>query len=421
LVSVSEGNTATARMAYAADGFRVVRREGTKTTLYVAGAEISLADGGTASAVRYYSLAGLAVAMRTGNDPGQTTTLAPDWQNTVRHQIDNATGELRTSLQTPYGGVRGGTPAGWAGERGFVGGVKDATGLTRIGARDYDPVLERFVTVDPELNLFDPLGWNAYLYANNTPVTLSDSTGRNWWGDFVWQFKWQFNKLLDSKKPMRASPIRGQQGWRPPGTHGTYRDTWNAVGGAVSSTLFTSMGRPGATKGSTKPSNPTHLQEFEKQFVDTLGFEKDTVEYQVDGPLLALVGGAVASMIPGGGAAGAKSIGGGLSKLGKAAKSPKPPAIKAGSAGGPSAGKGFSKGVRNQELANNPDICVYCRMDTISPQVDHAIPKSRGGNATIENAQTACPHCNASKGARDFPVTAPPGFVGDWPPGWWPR
>jgi RHS repeat-associated protein len=132
---------------------------------------------GTASAVRYYTMAGLAVAMRTGDQPGQTTTLAPDWQNTVRHQIDNQTGELRTSLQTPYGAERGQMPAGWAGERGFVGGVKDATGLTRIGARDYDPVLERFVTVDPLQDLSDPLQWNAYLYANNTPVTRSDPTG----------------------------------------------------------------------------------------------------------------------------------------------------------------------------------------------------------------------------------------------------
>jgi RHS repeat-associated protein len=116
--------------------------------------------------------------MRTGDQPGQTTTLAPDWQNTVRHQIDNQTGELRTSLQTPYGAERGQTPTGWAGERGFVGGTKDATGLTRIGARDYDPLLERFITVDPVQDPDEPLQWNAYLYANNTPLAMSDPSGK---------------------------------------------------------------------------------------------------------------------------------------------------------------------------------------------------------------------------------------------------
>jgi filamentous hemagglutinin len=43
------------------------------------------------------------------------------------------------------------------------------------------------------------------------------------------------------------------------------------------------------------------------------------------------------------------------------------------------------------------------------------------GNSTLENAQLACPHCNASKGARDFPVTPPAGYRGSWPPQWWGR
>jgi 5-methylcytosine-specific restriction endonuclease McrA len=75
--------------------------------------------------------------------------------------------------------------------------------------------------------------------------------------------------------------------------------------------------------------------------------------------------------------------------------------------------------VRNETLLDNPDTCVFCRMTTKSPQVDHAIPRARGGNATIDNAQTACPWCNASKGARDFPVNPPPGYRGAWPPEWW--
>jgi HNH endonuclease len=95
------------------------------------------------------------------------------------------------------------------------------------------------------------------------------------------------------------------------------------------------------------------------------------------------------------------------------------PAIKAGSAGGETAGKVFSQGVRRAALDENPDTCVYCHMQTDSPQVDHAIPRSVGGNATIENAQTTCGWCNASKGARDFPVNPPPSYEGAWPPAWW--
>jgi RHS repeat-associated protein len=97
------------------------------------------------------------------------------------------------------------------------------------------------------------------------------------------------------------------------------------------------------------------------------------------------------------------------------------PLIKAGSSGGETAGRAFPPSVRREALEANPSTCVYCRMETDNPQVDHAIPRARDGNATIPNAQTTCRHCNASKGARDFPVTPPNGYRGPWPPPWWPR
>jgi hypothetical protein len=95
------------------------------------------------------------------------------------------------------------------------------------------------------------------------------------------------------------------------------------------------------------------------------------------------------------------------------------PEIKAGWMGGQTAGKRFPQSVKDETLAGNPGTCVYCRMETNRPQVDHSIPMSRGGNATLDNAQTTCWWCNASKGARNFPVNPPPGFREFWPPGWW--
>ncbi|WP_202565679.1 RHS repeat protein [Agreia sp. COWG] len=55
------------------------------------------------------------------------------------------------------------------------------------------------------------------------------------------------------------------------------------------------------------------------------------------------------------------------------------PVIKAGSAGGETAGRAFTTAVKDAAKAENPtSTCVYCHMDTPSPQVDHAIPRSRG-------------------------------------------
>ncbi|MFS8105240.1 hypothetical protein LFM09_49940, partial [Lentzea alba] len=46
-----------------------------------------------------------------------------------------------------------------------------------MGAREYDPALGRFISVDPVMDLADPRQWNAYVYSNNSPVTFSDPTG----------------------------------------------------------------------------------------------------------------------------------------------------------------------------------------------------------------------------------------------------
>ena len=97
------------------------------------------------------------------------------------------------------------------------------------------------------------------------------------------------------------------------------------------------------------------------------------------------------------------------------------PKIKPGSAGGDTAFQKFPKSIKDAAKAENPtSTCVFCRREGTGTQVDHAIPRSRGGNATLDNAQLACPHCNASKGARNFPKTPPAGYRGPWPPPWKP-
>src|SRR6185295_3104447 len=93
------------------------------------------------------------------------------------------------------------------------------------------------------------------------------------------------------------------------------------------------------------------------------------------------------------------------------------PRIKPGSAFGPTAGQRFSESVRAAAKAENPTAtCVFCQRAGTAKQVDHAIPRARGGNATLDNAQMACEHCNPSKGVGDFPKSPPPGYTGPWPP-----
>jgi hypothetical protein len=100
----------------------------------------------------------------------------------------------------------------------------------------------------------------------------------------------------------------------------------------------------------------------------------------------------------------------------------KPGNIKSGAKGGPTEGKDFPDSVKKQARAEDPTkTCVYCGREGTAAHVDHAIPKTRGGNATLQNAQLTCWWCNLSKGNRPFPVNPPPGYTGPWPPPWWQR
>ncbi|MEU9101206.1 RHS repeat-associated core domain-containing protein [Streptomyces sp. NPDC048361] len=78
----------------------------------------------------------------------------------------------------PFGNARDTRPAAWAGDHGFVGGIQDpATGLTNLGAREYQPSSGRFISPDPLLDTATPQQWNGYAYSNNNPVNESDPTG----------------------------------------------------------------------------------------------------------------------------------------------------------------------------------------------------------------------------------------------------
>ncbi len=162
---------------YGPDGSRIQRKDATGTTVYLPGMELRLDAGATtAKATRYYAFAGQSVAVRTPDN--KLSFLASDHHGTGELAIDSATGVVSQRRMDPYGNTRG-TPQGtWPGEKGFVGGTIDAsTGLTTIGAREYDPFLGKFITPDPVVDTNDAQQLNAYAYAHNRPVSASDPTG----------------------------------------------------------------------------------------------------------------------------------------------------------------------------------------------------------------------------------------------------
>ncbi|MFI6439846.1 polymorphic toxin-type HINT domain-containing protein [Streptomyces sp. NPDC050759] len=174
---VTEANGSKTSYLYDDSGNRLVRKDTTGTTVYLPGTELKLsADGTKKEATRYYEYAGQTVAVRTA---AKVSFVASDHHGTGEMAIDSATGAISQRRFDPYGVERGEKLGPWPGERGFVGGTIDtSTGLTHLGAREYDATIGKFISVDPIIDYTQPQQINGYAYANNSPVTEADPSGQ---------------------------------------------------------------------------------------------------------------------------------------------------------------------------------------------------------------------------------------------------
>ncbi|WP_259275652.1 RHS repeat-associated core domain-containing protein [Micromonospora chalcea] len=177
LTAVTGGRDGDSRFLYDADGNLLIQRDPGVTTLYLPSQQITLnTTTNTVSGVRYYPLPNGAVAIRTGSGTNYGY-MVPDHQGNPTLYLNN-TAQIPTWRQfTPYGGQRGATVTA-PDNRGFLNQpLNTNTGLTQVGARNYDPTTGRFVSLDPLQDLASPQQWNGYAYANNSPVTMSDPSG----------------------------------------------------------------------------------------------------------------------------------------------------------------------------------------------------------------------------------------------------
>ncbi|MFD8915336.1 polymorphic toxin-type HINT domain-containing protein [Streptomyces sp. NPDC059575] len=176
LTEVTEANGSKTSYLYDGSGNRLVRKDPTGTTVYLPGTELKLsADGTKKEATRYYEFAGQSVVVRSA---GKLSFLASDHHGTGELAIDAATGAITQRRFDPFGVERGAKTGTWPGEKGYVGGTIDAsTGLTHLGAREYDAVIGKFISVDPIIDYTQPQQINGYAYANNSPVTHADPSG----------------------------------------------------------------------------------------------------------------------------------------------------------------------------------------------------------------------------------------------------
>ncbi|MEW2415588.1 polymorphic toxin-type HINT domain-containing protein [Streptomyces sp. NPDC046866] len=207
LKSLDQG-TSSSSFLYDTSGQRLLRKDSTGTTLYLPGGnELRLDKAGTVKATRYYG----DVAMR---ENGKLTFLLSDHHGTGTTQITADTTQAVTRRKTGiFGEERGTKPTTWAGDKGFVGGTKDTdTGLTHLGAREYDPLIGRFVSVDPIMDLTKSQQMHGYVYSSNNPVSLTDPSGLQETDCYYGHCDGHLNPRDDKKDandPTRKKPISG--------------------------------------------------------------------------------------------------------------------------------------------------------------------------------------------------------------------
>ncbi|MFI6641661.1 RHS repeat-associated core domain-containing protein [Streptomyces sp. NPDC050504] len=183
LATLTEGTKETSYL-YDTEGTLLIRRAATgdgESVLYLGATEIHHKVTGTTKktwATRSY-LKGVGGAVRS-NESGvsQLSFIAGDSHGTGTLKIDSLTQAFAKRQVTPFGAPRGPKQTAWPNDKAFLGKPADTTtGLTHIGAREYDPVLGQFISADPALVTDQHQALNGFAYANQNPVTYSDPTG----------------------------------------------------------------------------------------------------------------------------------------------------------------------------------------------------------------------------------------------------
>ncbi|AWZ03338.1 MULTISPECIES: ricin-type beta-trefoil lectin domain protein [unclassified Streptomyces] len=169
----------TTSYVYDASGLQLIQRNPGKTIIRLGSDQLTYDTvAKTLTGTRYYPIPGGLTMVREG-----TTVMSiqlADHHGTGLLSLDSGTLAVSRRASDPFGNPRGPQPAPgvWDGDKGFVGGTQDdKTGLTNLGARQYQPSTGRFITTDPLLVVTDPQQWNGYAYSNNDPVNLSDPSG----------------------------------------------------------------------------------------------------------------------------------------------------------------------------------------------------------------------------------------------------
>ncbi|MER6407097.1 RHS repeat-associated core domain-containing protein [Streptomyces viridosporus] len=179
LAKVTEDGKTTEYLYDAAGELLIRSTADGERVLYVGNTELHLRANASTWAQRHYGADGVTVAVRS-NETGKNelSYLVSDHHSTSTLAIAATDQTYTKRYMTPFGDQRGTSPDSWPNDKGFLGKTSDATtGLTHIGARQYDPQIGQFLSIDPVLQTSIAQTLNGYSYGAQNPATFADPTG----------------------------------------------------------------------------------------------------------------------------------------------------------------------------------------------------------------------------------------------------
>ena len=135
---------------------------------------------------KYYSMAGMTIAMNDGSGANGLKYLLTDQLGSVVAMTDSTGNLLSQQRYLPFGGVRTdvsspnspATDFAFTGQRNIDAQGNAPLGLMDYNARMYDSLLARFIQPDTIIpSMASPQTWNRYAYVLNNPVNATDPTG----------------------------------------------------------------------------------------------------------------------------------------------------------------------------------------------------------------------------------------------------
>lgn len=164
------------------------------TTVYHYPNPLYQTDSVSALPTKHILLNGKDIATIEGATGSGTVTFRyPDHLGSTNVATDNTNTVLQTIDYYPYGSrrINSGTDVS---QREYIGQFFDeGPGLSYLNARYYNGMQGQFISQDPVFlgtsqNLQDPQSLNSYSYANDSPISKSDPSGKVWWyGFYDWR------------------------------------------------------------------------------------------------------------------------------------------------------------------------------------------------------------------------------------------